>query len=215
MRSGIMQPVDRGRLYSDAELCKALTFCAEHEHESYWRDKCFLVRFVLGLGLRVSEIVPLRIPEDCGMDGFISVRRSKTGRQRIVKVSPELKSYYITRVQRLMREGEGKLFPGVTSKRTLERWVDLVMDGAGVEKVQGRGIHGLRHSFCTFEIASRRLDWHEAALALGHSTPVTTQAVYAHALTEYMFEPDENRIPKWREIALAPQKLRAVERRTA
>lgn len=209
--NGIIQPVDRGRLYSDAELCRALTFCATHEHILYWRDKCFLVRFVLGLGLRVSEIPPLRVPEDCSPDGFISVRRSKTGRQRIVKCSPELKPYYVARVQ--ASEPDQRLFPGITHKRTLERWWQEVMDAAGVPRIDGRNIHGGRHAYATFEIASKRLDWHEVALQLGHATPATTMKTYAHAVSEYLYEEDPaKRKPKFWTIALQPQQLRVVEK---
>lgn len=213
MRSSIIQPVDRGRLFSDAELCKALSFCATHEHHPYWQSKCFLIRFVLGLGLRVSEIPPLRIPEDCWEDGFIIVRRSKTGRKRMVKCSPELKPFYLARVIRLTNERAGKLFPGITHKRTLERWWQEVMDAAGVPRVDGRNIHGGRHAYATFEIASKRLDWHEVALQLGHSTPATTMKTYAHAVSEYLYEEDPaKRRPKWWAVALQPQQIRILEK---
>ena len=201
-----VEPVSRDRLFSDPELTRGMIFCRDHEHILFWQDKCFMFRFALGTGLRVSEIVALRVPEDCGADGFVWIRKSKSGRQRMVKVTPELRPYYLARIQRLQGQ---KLFPGITTTRTLERWLDLLLEGSGIPKKRGRGMHGLRHSYATWEMATQRLNWVELAMQLGHKDPTCTMQVYAHSISEFMYE--EERIPKWWTTATESQKLREVK----
>jgi len=204
MRSGIMQPVSPERLYTDNEACRVFSFCALHEHEPSWSGPCFEWRLLWGAGLRISEALALRVPEDCKPDGRLFVRKSKTGRQRVVMCSPELKPYLIARLPKCDRT----LFDGITSTRTLERWWTLLEGASGIEHLPGRGPHSGRHGYATYELSSRRLSIIEVQRQMGHASLGTTISLYVHADVMTMYE--ENKIPRWWSYALAPQKLRVL-----
>lgn len=79
-------------VYSDPELVRIYqTLLSLEKQSALWREKCFLVRAFLGLGLRINEMRWLRI-EDIAMDYPTPVVRvvvGKGGRQRQTQATPE------------------------------------------------------------------------------------------------------------------------------
>ena len=199
------QPTDPIRLYSNDELCRFFIEAPKYEYLPYWRSKFFLVRFILGTGLRVSEVLRVRVPEDANMEGIVTVRISKNGRARKCKVSPELEPHYL---QRIRMSEPGSLFPGVTNTRTLERWHDEAMAVCGIEKRVGRCCHALRHQFATEELNSERLPVWKVSRQLGHSSDRITLDTYTHCLVARMYG---DKIPKWWALAARHNNLRALE----
>lgn len=217
------QPVTREKYLHDDELVQIFEWINQHEDEPRWRDPAFLVRFVLGTGLRVSEIPPLIIGADVSPEGIIQVRRAKTGRRRQVRMSPELYPFFKRREETYLHASparkaalieSGLLFPrrnggGVDlwgykegrllvplSIAALQSYWYKVLAEAGIRKL---GIHSGRHTYATFELASKRLTFHEVQAQLGHSSEETTREVYAHVVVEMLYE---SRSPNWWEVAL-------------
>lgn len=198
------KPVDPERLYGDDELCQVFGAAEQYEHQPYWRDKFFLWRFILGTGLRISEALALRVPEDCTPQGILHVRTSKTGRPRSVRTSPELFPYYAAR---LATSQGARLFP-IRSNKQAENWWKEVEEISGVEHRDDRSCHGGRHSFSTWELASRRLSITEVQMQLGHKDASMTLGQYTHAIIEMMWKDDKT--PRWWSVALQQAKVRAA-----
>lgn len=48
--------------YSRTEIETGLAFCAQHEREPHWRNPCRLFRIVIGTGLKISQVLNLKLP---------------------------------------------------------------------------------------------------------------------------------------------------------
>jgi integrase len=207
-------PVTRSKILNARELAYLYTWIAEHEHEEEWKDRCFLVRFVLGTGLRVSEVPALRVPQHCEDSGVITCWNTKGGKFRYAKAMPELLPHYQRRLQEI---GKGLLFPrrdrriGAQtpySTRTLQNWWADVMKAAGMPPVS---IHAGRHTFAVSNMDRLQL-WQLRDL-LGHSNMNITSGFYLHVDVDTVFEQGE---PAWRAVAMGEQikterKLRVVK----
>lgn len=193
----VENPISPERLYLDEELCGLFRIVPQYELQPYWQDKIFLVRLILGTGLRVSEVLRVRVPEDVSRQGIIYVRRgAKSGRPRPVKCSPELEPYFLGRIK---TSAGPHLFPGITSTRTLELWWKEVFDLAGVEHRPGRSCHAGRHQYATEELNSGRLKPWQVQAQLGHKSINMTLGQYTHCLMERMYQ--EHKEPKWWALA--------------
>lgn len=161
-----------------------------------------------------------------GKKGRIAPKRS-----RLAQVIPELAPAFKRRYDRRLRDGEKLLFSrpdGLPYKALTfndstngQGWWYQVMRECGIDRgrVTGRNgaskldrpsIHAGRHTYATWELASRRLNEVELAAQLGNS-PDTVRMVYAHAIVEMLYR--KNKTPEWREVASAligQGKLRAV-----
>jgi integrase len=196
-----VEPILQDKLYSETELVRWFEWAAANEHNPLWQQKILAGRIVFGAGLRVSELLKLSVPENCHPNGIISVIKSKRGRSRSVKISPELAPYWPNLLNK-----PGQVFSATTT-RTLERWWDDTMEAAGIPK-NGRSIHSGRHTYASTELASRRLNAVEVQTQLGHRSITMTLGMYVHATTESMY--NENKIPAWWDIARGQQGLRVV-----
>jgi len=115
------------------------------------KHRCLLMT-AYGAGLRLSELVQLRVNDILSERMLIRVRKGKGGKERYTLLSPrllqELRSYW--REERpdpwlfANRKGDGPL--NVTS---VQKAYAKAKHDAGV--VRGHGIHTLRHSFATFK----------------------------------------------------------------
>lgn len=88
---------------SDKELISLFNWISDHEITRKWEDKCFLVRFILGSGMRIGELCGLTLYHTCRPDGVIDIHNGKGSKTRRIRVSPELYPYYRQRFARLAR----------------------------------------------------------------------------------------------------------------
>jgi integrase/recombinase XerD len=139
-----------------------------------------LMAFLLySTGVRVGELVRLRVADLDGDRLQVRVRRGKGGRDRYTLYS-ELAREAVAHYVAVMQPGE-YLFPGSRKDRPITaRSVQKVIADAG----RRAGIscrvtpHTLRHSFAT-HLLEQGTDLRYIQELLGHSSPTTTQ-VYTH-----------------------------------
>lgn len=138
-----------------------------------------------GAGLRVSEIVNLRI-EDIHSDRMlIHVRNGKGNKDRFTLLSPrlldELRTYWLS------YRPESWLFPGWRSDKHLsvssvQRTFNRAKEKAGLQAVDG--IHSLRHSFAT-HLLEAGVDLPTIQRLMGH-TSLSTTARYLHVTNKQL-----------------------------
>lgn len=177
------------RYLTESEMVQLLTTMKRIQGKKKWKRKVMLVRFVLGCGLRIQECADLRI-EDCRDDGVLLVRKSKTHRQRYVKVSPELLPYFLRHIAQFKKGPffRWELYPDRhLDVRSLRRWWYEVMVEAGIRHCSP---HIGRHTYATWELASKRLQLYEVQAQLGH-TSVDTTYIYLHSSPELLYRDDK------------------------
>ncbi|HEY0419994.1 MAG TPA: tyrosine-type recombinase/integrase, partial [Acetobacteraceae bacterium] len=141
-----------------------------------------------GAGLRVSEIVSLKVTDIDSTRMLIRVEQGKGRKDRHAMLSPQL----LELLRAWWREGsrhglmlpQGWLFPGrnpVTplSTRQVNRAVHAAAQAAGIQKRVTP--HTLRHSFAT-HLLEQDIDIRVIQVLLGHAKLETT-ALYAHVAT--------------------------------
>jgi site-specific recombinase XerD len=142
-------------------------------------DKHFaMLAMMYGSGLRVSEVVALRVGDvDLAMQR-VFVRDAKQHRDRYTTFSPRLAD--IIRVLKRGREAGSRLFVNRFgedySTRTLQLLFSRAVQAAGVDKEAS--CHTLRHSFAT-HLLENGTDIKNIRDMLGHSNIKTTM-VYMH-----------------------------------
>jgi integrase len=195
--------IARDRILNARDLVTLYTWIAAHEHDPEWADACFLVRFVLGTGLRVSEVPPIVIERDCEPHGVVHIRNGKGGKYRLARCIPELQPHYERRIREI---GRGLLFPRGDARidpqtpystRTFQAWWGGVMRASGVNPIS---IHGGRHTYAVAEM--HRLRDFEVRDLLGHSKLTITHGYYTHVDVDGLYQDGE---PEWRTVALGGQ----------
>jgi site-specific recombinase XerD len=146
-----------------------------------------------GAGLRVSEVVALRVTDIDSERMLLRVAEGKGGKMRFVMLSPVLLArlrtwWCVARRQGKMLDG-GWLFPGLNPveplcSRQLNRAVRAAAAAAGITKRVG--MHTLRHSFAT-HLLERKVDIRTIQVLLGHKRLDTT-AHYTQVATEMLRE---------------------------
>jgi integrase/recombinase XerD len=142
-----------------------------------------------GAGLRVSEVVALKVGDIDSTRMLIRVEQGKGRKDRNAMLSPQL----LALLRQWWREGkrrgvmlpEGWLFPGRNcleplSTRQLNRAVHEAAEVAGIKKRVSP--HTLRHSFAT-HLLEQDVDIRVIQVLLGHSKLDTT-ALYARVATK-------------------------------
>ncbi|WP_435102388.1 tyrosine-type recombinase/integrase [Arhodomonas sp. AD133] len=160
-------------LLTRREVVAILAACANLKHR-------MLLATCYGAGLRVSELMALRV---CDIDGerrLLRVRQGKGAKDRLVPLGAtlltQLRAYY-----RVVRPPVW-LFPRVSSPQqplsisTAQRVFTRAKARAGVVKVGG--IHGLRHAYATHQLEGG-LPVHRLQQLLGHQDLHSTQR-YLH-----------------------------------
>ena len=158
-------------------------------HPLYWRDRAIL-EFLYATGVRVSELVALRLADVDTEEGFCTVF-GKGARERIVPVGRtalRVLERYLRDVRPELEEGEGEGAVFLNHRgRPLSRvaiW-SLVKDAAGAAGVEKRvSPHTLRHSFAT-HLLEGGADLAAVQELLGHADISTTQ-IYTHLDREYL-----------------------------
>ena len=143
------------------------------------------------LGLRVSELVNLKIGDVNFEEGFVRVRRGKGGRDRLVPFGQPLKATLLRYVEARMRQpntasahlfisAKGKPISRGTFWWLLKRWANR----AGIK---GRvSPHQLRHSFAT-HLLNGGANLRGIQAALGHRDIRQTQ-IYSHVDLTFLRE---------------------------
>ena len=164
-------------LLTRAEVGRILAACRKEKHR-------MVLTTVYGCGLRVSEVVALRVSDIDGERGLVHVVQGKGARDRMVMLSPELlvqlRGYW--RSHRPTRW----LFPGREPGRALaipsvQKMYTRTKALAGVEKVGG--VHALRHAYATHQLEAG-LPVHELQRLLGHGSVNSTMR-YVHWVPGY------------------------------
>jgi len=139
-----------------------------------------------GMGLRVSEIVNLRIEDMDSTDMRVLIHRGKGKKDRYVNlpasVLGELRRYYkIYKPRDYLFEGQSG---GEYSIRSAQKVFKNAMKKAGINK--RIGIHGLRHSYAT-HLLELGTDISLIQKLLGHNQIKTTQ-IYTHVSKQNLAE---------------------------
>jgi integrase/recombinase XerD len=146
-----------------------------------------------GTGLRVSEVVGLKVSDVDSQRMTLRVEQGKGRKDRYAMLSPvllqRLRSWWrIAHAQGKILPG-GWLFPGLDpmnplSTRQLNRAVHAAADAAGIDKRVSP--HTLRHCFAT-HLLERKVDIRVIQVLLGHKKLETT-SVYTHVATDLLRE---------------------------
>lgn len=127
-----------------------------------------------GMGLRVSEVVNLKIVDIDSKRMVVHVRGAKGKKDRYVPlpktILPELRQYYLEyRPKQYLFEGQ---YGNAYAKSSLQQVFRYAMQKANIKKEIG--IHGLRHSYATHLLESGA-DMRFIQELLGHNSIKTTQ----------------------------------------
>lgn len=133
-----------------------------------------IIALAYGAGLRVSEVVALRVRDVDFSAGFINVRHGKGDKDRVVVLPEKLREKLLGYV--VGKSGSDYLFlsarGGKMNKRTLQKVFKRGLDRAGISKAAT--FHSLRHSFAT-HLLEKGTDIRLIQEVLGHSSIKTTQ----------------------------------------
>lgn len=138
-----------------------------------------LLMMTYSAGLRMSEVIHLKITDIDSARMTVFVRQGKGGRDRYSLLSKvalgTLRAYLQQYRPRTW------LFPGMNpdkplSPRSIEKMLEIAKERAGITK--RATLHTLRHSFATHLLESG-CDLHHVQLLLGHKSPQTT-TIYLH-----------------------------------
>ena len=144
-----------------------------------------------GAGLRVSEVVSLKVGDIDGERMTLRVEQGKGRKDRYAMLSPvlleRLRAWWrLGHAQGKVRHG-GWLFPGLdptdhVTARQLNRAVHLAAATAGIDKRITP--HGLRHAFAT-HLLEQKVDIRVIQVLLGHKRLDTT-SLYAAVATDLL-----------------------------
>jgi len=155
-----------------------------------------LVDLALNTGLRVSEILRLKLSDVDLKRGSLSIIRSKKKRKKveILAISKELvkhlKQYFalMTVDKRLVDEENGKLFIGkrgpITTQGLQVMWKAAVKRAGLPRSIT---IHCARHTLAV-HLLKKTKNLRLVQKQLGHASPVITAALYADVSFEDMQE---------------------------
>lgn len=150
-------------LLSRGEVSRILAACHNPKHR-------MLLETCYGCGLRVSELVSLRVSDIDGERKLLRIEQGKGAKDRLVIIAPSL----LDRLRRYWRAQRPAnwLFPNQQHREyhlnvsTAQKIYHRAKTAAGVDKVGG--IHGLRHAYATHQLENG-LPVHQLQRLLGHS----------------------------------------------
>ena len=170
------EPQKNPQILSAGEAKRLLTMAAKQKVR-------VLLSIGYGAGLRVSEVVKLKVKHIDSSLGIIRVEQAKGKKDRQVMLSPEtldlLREWWKVRTARYdagVPAGERWLFPGRRKGRPLtprqvSRLFHETVEAAGIKKKVT--LHTLRHSFAT-HLFDRGVDIRTIQALLGHEKLETT-----------------------------------------
>ena len=143
-----------------------------------------MLKLCYGMGLRVSEIVNLKITDIDSQRMLVHIEAAKGKTDRYVtlpaSILDDLRNYYrAMRPKKFLFEG---LYGGQYSIRSAQAVFKNAMEKARINK--SIGIHGLRHSYATHLLESGT-DMHFIQKLMGHKDIKTTE-IYAKVSTRHI-----------------------------
>ncbi|MGB8817512.1 MAG: tyrosine-type recombinase/integrase [Rhizobiaceae bacterium] len=189
-RMGKMQPVRVPRklpvILSRDEVRRLIAASNNLKHQT-------ALAVAYGTGLRVSEVVSLKVGDIDSERMILRVEQGKGSKDRYAMLSPILLErlrywWRVARAQGKMLDG-GWLFPGLNpieslSPRQLNRAIHAAADVAKIDKRVS--MHTLRHSFAT-HLLEQKVDIRVIQVLLGHKKLETT-ALYTQVATDILRE---------------------------
>ncbi len=141
------------------------------------KHKC-IIKLLYGCGLRLSELLNLKITDIDSGNMLVHIRNSKGNKDRMVMLSnqllEDLRAYFLKyKPQEYLIEGQGG---GLYSEKSVQNIVKEAAAKAGIKKQVTP--HTLRHSFAT-HLLENGTDIRYIQQLLGHSSVKTTE-VYTH-----------------------------------
>lgn len=141
------------------------------------KHRC-IVKLLYGCGLRLSELLNLKITDIDSGNNIIHIRNSKGNKDRVIMLSPillkELREYYLVfKPNHYLLEGQAG---GIYSAKSVQNIVREAARKAGIKKTVTP--HMLRHSFAT-HLLENGTDIRFIQELLGHKSIKTTE-VYTH-----------------------------------
>lgn len=136
-----------------------------------------VLKCLYGMGLRVSEIVNLRISDLDFERGMVRISSAKGDRDRYVMLPKELRFELKTYIE--LEKPEKYLFSGRGSRyaiKSIQKIFEYSAKKAGIKK--NVSCHTMRHSFAT-HLLEKGVDIQYIQSLLGHSRLQTTQ-IYTH-----------------------------------
>ena len=160
-------------LLTRVEVARILDACANLKHR-------MLLTTCYGCGLRVSELVALRIRDIDGERQLLRVEQGKGAKDRLVPIGTtllqELRAYWRLYRPRVWLFAHGNQPDQRLSVSTCQKVFQRAKAQAGIEKVGG--IHGLRHAYATHQLQGG-LPLPDLQHYLGHTSIRTTMG-YLH-----------------------------------
>ena len=145
-----------------------------------------MISLMYSAGLRVSELINLRIKDFEFDKGYGFVRRGKGNKDRFFILSQKIKDSVISLLEKEKLNHEGLLFIGNRNRaynpRSLQIIVKKACKKAGIKK--NVHCHTLRHSFAT-HLIENGYDVSAVQAILGHKSPETTM-IYIHMTSPNM-----------------------------
>ena len=189
-RIGKMQPVRVPRklpvILSREEVRRLIAASNNLKHQT-------ALAVAYGTGLRVNEVVSLKVGDIDSKRMILRVEQGKGSKDRYAMLSPILLErlrywWRAARAQGKMLDG-GWLFPGLDpieslSPRQLNRAIHAAADVAKIDKRVS--MHTLRHSFAT-HLLEQKVDIRVIQVLLGHKKLETT-ALYTQVATDILRE---------------------------
>lgn len=141
------------------------------------KHKC-IVQLLYGCGLRLNELLHLKLTDIDSRNKIILIRNAKGGKDRVVMLSPllleSLRQYYkVYHPSQYLIEGQGG---GIYSGKSVQAVVKTAASKAGITKKVTP--HILRHSFAT-HLLENGTDIRYIQELLGHKSVNTTE-IYTH-----------------------------------
>ncbi|NNL83188.1 MAG: tyrosine-type recombinase/integrase [Winogradskyella sp.] len=161
------KPLTLPKMLSKSEVKKLFNVTSNLKHK-------IALQLCYGMGLRVSEVVGLRLNDIDSKRMVVHVRGAKGKKDRYVplpqSILPNLRQYYLAyKPKDFLLEGQ---YGGAYAKSSLQQVFKKAMNKAGINKEIG--IHGLRHSYATHLLESGA-DMRFIQELLGHNSIKTTQ----------------------------------------
>ena len=165
-------------LLTHEEVFQILNACENDKHQ-------MMLATCYGCGLRVSELVNLKVQDIDGERSLLHIRQGKGAKDRMVAMGPtllkQLRSYW------KQYRPNGWLFPSSHRSRrplvvtTPQKAFVRAKRQCGIKKIGG--IHSLRHAYATHQLAAG-LSVHQLKQMLGHQDIHSTLR-YVHWLPNY------------------------------
>lgn len=162
------KPLTLSKMLSKSEVKKLFNVTTNLKHK-------IALQLCYGMGLRVSEVVGLKLKDIDSKRMVVHVKGAKGKKDRYVplpeSILPNLREYYVSyKPKSHLLEGQ---YGGAYAKSSLQQVFKKAMTKAGITKEIG--IHGLRHSYATHLLESGA-DMRFIQELLGHNSIKTTQA---------------------------------------